>query len=423
MITVDEHLARVLAAVELLPAVELPLVEAHGLCLAAPAASLEAVPPWENSAMDGYAVRHADVETAGPDSPVTLRVVADVPAGSGADPAVAAGEAARIMTGAPMPTDADTVVPVELTDGGTDSVTVTETPGEGRHVRGAAEDKAPGDPVAPAGVPAGAEVLSALASTGHRSATVRRRPRLAVISTGSELVDPGTPLRRGQIPDSNSLLLSGLALESGAEVTARLRVGDDAGQLEEAIAGCAAESDLIVLTGGVSVGAYDPVKELFSGGDEIRFDRVAMQPGKPQGFGRLASGPLLFGLPGNPVSSWVSFHVFVRPALRAMQGFDEVAPEPVPATVAAPWQGPVDRAQYLPAVITVAADGRAVVPAARGGSGSHLVGSLGEANGYAIVPVGTERVEPGERVRTVVTAAAGLGRTAAAAPEGAESAP
>lgn len=399
LITVEEHRARVLAAAAPLPVESVPLAAAHGLCLAEPIAAREPVPPWRNSAMDGYAVRHADLA---PGLPAELRVVADLPAGSGLDPALGPGEAARIMTGAPLPTDADTVVPIELTDRGTETVRIESDPGPGRHVREAGEDKAPGDPVAPAGAVATPEVISALASTGHGAVPARRRPRLAVIATGSELVEPGRPLERGRIPDSNSLLVAGLAREAGAEVAAALRVGDDAGELERAVAGCAA-ADLVVLTGGVSVGAHDPVKELFSGGDEVRFDRVSMQPGKPQAFGRLAAGPLLFGLPGNPVSAWVSFHVFVEPALRAMQGRSPVVPEPVPAVARSPWRARTERDQYLPAVIADGPEGRTVAPAAAGGSGSHLVGSLAGANGYAIVPAGAGRVAAGDVVATVRT--------------------
>jgi len=403
LIEVGEHLGRILAATPLFPAETVPLAAARGLCLAEPATARVPVPPWTNSAMDGYAVRFDDVQAAGDGGAVRLRVVADLPAGTSLRPRVGPGEAARIMTGAPVPPGSDAVVPVELTDGGTGTVTVTSSPGEKRHIRHAGEDREPGDPVAESGVKITAELISSLASSGYGEVAVRRRPRIAVIATGDELVEPGTELAYGQIPDSNSLLVAGLAGEADTEVTSVSRCGDAEGDLERAVAACAGKADLIIMTGGVSVGAFDPVKALFEGGDEVRFDRVAMQPGKPQAFGKLGSGPLVFGLPGNPVSVWVSFHVFVRPCLRAMQGYSGVTARPVPARVTAGWRGTGARTQYLPAVITSRGGGRTVAPAARGGSGSHLVASLARANGYAIVPAGEGPVAAGDTVATVRT--------------------
>lgn len=417
MITVAEHLGRVMAETVPLRVERMPLAKVRGLCLAEPLTALQPVPPWDNSAMDGYAVRAADLAGAGPESPVSLRVVADLPAGTSLRPAIGAGEAARIMTGAPVPPDADAVIPVELTDGGTGTVRITAAPGEKRHIRRAGEDKRAGDPVANAGDPATPETISALASVGYGEVPVRRRPLMAVISTGDELVEPGSDAGYGRIPDSNSLLVSGIARDAGAVVEFVERVGDSEGELERALDRCAGRADLIVLTGGVSVGAYDPVKALFSDGSEVRFDRVSMQPGKPQGFGRLAAGPLLFGLPGNPVSAWVSFHVFVTPCLRTMQGFRETLAPAVPALALTGWRGRDERDQYLPAVIGHDATGcRTVAPAAAGGSGSHLVGSLARANGYAIVPAGEKPVEPGDLVETVVTAPAGPRLAAEPAP-------
>ncbi|MCO5315161.1 MAG: molybdopterin molybdotransferase MoeA [Solirubrobacterales bacterium] len=426
MITVEEHLDRVLAATSPLPTETVALSGAGGLCLAEDTTAICAVPPWTNSAMDGYAVRFTDVAAASAEDPVELTVVADLPAGSDLRPSIGPGQAARIMTGAPVPPDADAVVPVELTDGGVRKVTVNASPGERRHIRKAGEDRQPGDPVVPGGTVAGPEVISSLASTGHREILVHRRPRVAVIATGDELVDPGSELRYGRIPDSNSLLIAGLARESGAEVTAVQRVGDTGAELASAIERCLS-ADLVVLSGGVSVGAHDPVKALFAGGNEVRFDRVAMQPGKPQAFGRLAAGPLLFGLPGNPVSVWVSFHVFVRPCLRKLRGLRESQNRPLPARALTGWRVPEGRAQYLPAVIGTDADRRTVAPAASGGSGSHLVASLAAANGFAIVPPRSGPVETGDVVATVLTGpepatvGAGPDRTAAKPRPGGES--
>ncbi len=399
MITVDEHLERILGLTDRLGSETVALAEARGRCLAEPVLAAVPVPPWTNSAMDGYAVRHEDVAGAGESSPIALRVVADLPAGSGSDPALGPGEAARIMTGAPVPGAADTVVPQEQTDGGADRVLIHAAPEKGRHVRHAGEDRALGALVAAAGTGLDPESLAAIASAGVGELRVSRRPRVGVVSTGDELVDPGEELDRGQIPDSNALLISFLAEDAGAEVSSG-HAGDGPGELAAEIERQTTECDVLVMTGGVSVGAFDPVKALFEGGDSVRFDQVAMQPGKPQAAGRLSGGPLVFGLPGNPVSAWVSFQMFVRPALRKMQGFTELLPEPVPARASESWNTPRGRMQVIPVRIR---DGerREVLPAAAGGSGSHLVASLADADGYALVEAGVEAVEPGDLVRTV----------------------
>ena len=409
MIEVEVQLARVLAESRPLGSETVPLAAAHGRIIAETVASRYALPPWTNSAMDGYAVRSEDVASATPETPVLLDVVADLPAGTSTDPALSAGQSARIMTGAPVPADADAIVPVEATDGGEQHVTITAPAAPGVHIRSAGEDRQPGDALVSAGSRAGAEVLSALASAGYGSIAVARRPRVAVIATGSELVAPGEPLNRGQIPDSNSLLISSLAVEHGAEIVDVVRVSDEVAELESALRALAGRCDVIVLTGGVSMGAYDPVKELLSPGGQVSFAKVAMQPGKPQGFGRLAEpwvqadqlGPLVFGLPGNPVSAWVSFLVFVRPCLRALQAAATVEDPKLSARADVGWRTPPGRRQYLPARIRTTDAGVTVSPAAARGSGSHLVGSLADANGYAIVDASIERVQAGDVVQVV----------------------
>lgn len=410
LVPVTDHLARILAITPRLPHEQVPLAAAAGRYLAADISGRVPVPPWDNSAMDGYAVRHQDVAQATPDTPVTLDVVADLPAGSTLDPTLAPGQAARIMTGAALPTCADTVVRLEDTDrteslaplAGT--VTVLHAPTPGMHVRRAGEDRRVGDLVVHAGTVAQPGVLSALASAGHGTVQVTRAPRVAVIVTGSELVPAGAPLARGQIPDSNSLLIAGLIGDAGGQVVATDRVPDDAGVLADVLArvdGC----DAVIVTGGVSAGAFDPVKQLFTGSAEVTFTTVAMQPGKPQAFGRLPGGALLFGLPGNPVAVWVSYHAFVRPALLTMQGAEDAAvcPVPLPARAGTGWTTPAGRTQYLPARITAEPAGWVVHPVSRQGSASHLVASLAAANGYAIVPTGQAAVHKGDLVDTVVT--------------------
>lgn len=397
--TVEEQLALVLAAVQTRPAVTRPLADAIGLTLSEPARAQNPVPVFDNSAMDGFAVRFVDVAAASDEHPAVLRVVADVPAGSAEDPPLARGTAARIMTGAPVPTAADTVVPFEDTAGGlADSlgeIRVVRAPrAEGAHVRREGEDAAVGAVVLEPGTLLGARQLAALASVGIARVAVAPRPRVAIVSTGAELVPPGEPLRRGQIPESNGLLLAGLVAEAGAEVVFLEVVGDEEAGPAEAVARATALGlDAVIFSGGVSAGAYEPVRQGLS--EAMEFVKVAMQPGKPQGFGVTAEGMLLFGLPGNPVSVAVSFEVLVRPALLRMQGRNDVHRPLQRLAAGTGWRTPPGRRQYLPAVID--ADGR-VHPATRGGSGSHLAVGLGAATAYAVVAAETDQVEVGDLI-------------------------
>ena len=390
MIDVADHLAAVLGAVRPLEPEQRDVAKARGRVLRHPVLARVDVPGFDSSAMDGFAVREVD-------GPATLRVIADLPAGTAEDPRMDAGDAARIMTGAPVPTDATAVVPFEDTArglaGGLADVTVVTAPrGPGAHIRRRGSDVREGELVVAEGVRLTAARLGAIAAAGVGTVSVSRAPRVAVVSTGSELRPAGEPLRRGQIPESNSVLLAGLAEESGAEIVLRTSVGDEGdGPRAAIVAAEAAGADVVVFSGGVSAGAYEVVKNTL--GDLMRFDRVRMQPGKPQGFGCTPSGTLLFGLPGNPVSAAVSFELFVRPALRALEGDAELGRETVRVALAAGRRARPERVQYVPVRLDRSDPARwTASPTAHGTRG------LGDADGLAVIPPSERDLEIGDLV-------------------------
>lgn len=408
MRSVEEHLAGILASVRSLPAHPCATSDAAGLTLHDDVHAAIDIPAFDNSAMDGFAVRFDDVSRATATQPVDLRVIGDLPAGSADDPPIQPGEGVRIMTGAPLPTDADTVVPFESTRGGlADSLSTTSivvAPRDrGAHVRCAGEDVRAGDRLVSAGVRLGPFQLAAIAAAGVATVVVSRRPRVAVIATGSELVAAGTPLRRGQIPESNGTLLAGMARAADAEVIGLETVDDEGPALQNAIARLidrADAADAIIFSGGVSAGAFEVVRNELAG--SMAFTSVAMQPGKPQGFGVLPGGTLLFGLPGNPVSAAVSCEVFVRPALLALQGRAVLDRPRLWVPAASGWRSPAGRRQYVPAVLHQDSDAQwRVGSATAGGSGSHLAGGLGHAHALAVVPADVEWVEAGDLIEVI----------------------
>ncbi|MEV3888687.1 molybdotransferase-like divisome protein Glp [Streptomyces griseoincarnatus] len=423
--SVDEHLDDILATVRPLDPIELHLLDAQGCVLVEDITVPVSLPPFDNSSMDGYAVRVADIAGASEEYPASLEVVGDVAAGA-ADPVhVGPGQAARIMTGAPLPPGAETVVPVEWTDGGlgegpaagmrarslapdgaTGQVAVYRPAPARAHVRAQGSDVRAGDRVLEAGTVLGPPQISLLAAVGRGTVRVRPRPRVVVLSTGSELVQPDEPLRHGQIYDSNSFALTAAARDAGAIAYRVGAVADDAETLRDTIEDQLVRADLMVTSGGVSVGAYDVVKEaLAHAGDEdepgsgVEFRRLAMQPGKPQGFGSIGPDhtPLL-ALPGNPVSSYVSFELFVRPAIRTLMGLQDVHRPRVRAELRAEkaLTSPKGRRQFLRGRY---ADG-VVTPV--GGAGSHLVAALAQANALVVVPEDVEDVAPGTEVEVVL---------------------
>ena len=319
MRSVEEHRRVVAGLINPRPPVSLPLADALGLVLADDVVAPLSLPGFDNSAMDGYAVLATDVAPAGENTPVRLPVAEDIPAGRTDIPTLAAGTAHRIMTGAPLPAGATAVVPVEATDGATDTVTIRSAPREGQHVRRAGEDVTAGTTVLRAGQVVTPATLGLAAALGLGELTVVPRQRVLVVSTGTELVGPGVPLQPGQIYESNGVMLAAAVRDAGAEVAASPMTGDDVDAFRETLRGHVADADLILTTGGVSAGAYEVVKDALGGSGDVEFVKVAMQPGMPQGAGRLDGVPVVT-LPGNPVSALVSFEVFVRPALRAAMG-------------------------------------------------------------------------------------------------------
>ena len=424
--TVAEQLAVILADLKPLVPVRVSLDAARGLVLAEDVLSATDTPPFDNSAMDGYAVIRADLLGASAQNPISLPVVADLAAGTAENPHLMPGQVARIMTGAPIPDGADAVVPIEDTDQATDRVTIVRAPTAAAHVRRAGEDAHAGDRVLGAGSVLWPTRVAAAASAGTSSVLVHPAPRVAVISTGSELVTPGSPTRRGQIPDSNSFLLAAAVTEAGGVAIRVGAVPDDDDTLRALLTDLAGTVDVIVLSGGVSVGAYDVVKAVLQPLGTVHFGPVKMQPGKPQGFGRWPAtenvpGPLIFALPGNPVSAYVSFEVFVRPALRCLLGHPELHRRTITATVADGWNSPPGRAQYMPVIVTHRTDSGTetgtdtgtdgtrdgthieVRPASRGGSGSHLVAGLAQATGLAIVSEDTTHVRGGDLITVMLS--------------------
>ena len=318
MRSVEEHQRVVAELIAARRPVRVGLAEAVGRVLAEDVAAPLSLPVFDNSAMDGYAVRAEDVAGADDRSPVTLPVAEDIPAGRTDPLTLAPGTAHRIMTGAPLPAGATAVVPVELTDGGTETVEIRTTPKAGQHLRHAGEDVTAGTTVLRAGQLLTPAALGLAAALGLGSLTVLPRQRVLVMSTGSELVSAGTELKPGQIYESNAIMLAAAVREAGGEVVAAPTSSDDVAQFSTVLDGYAGQADLIITSGGVSAGAYEVVKDAFGGG-AVDFVKVAMQPCMPQGAGRISGTPIVT-LPGNPVSALVSFEVFLRPALRAAMG-------------------------------------------------------------------------------------------------------
>lgn len=425
VLAIPEHRALLEALVPLPAPLGLPLEECRGLIAASDARALVPVPAFTNSAMDGFALRSADL-VPNASGGLDLPVAGDAPAGDERANVCAPGTAWRIMTGAPVPEGADTVVKVEWTDheagvcAAPARVRLHRLPSPGANVRLRGEGVGVGDLVVPAGSPLTAGALAAAASVGLDSLLVHPRPRVLVVATGAELVAPGDPLGPGRIHDSNGVMLAALAAEAGAEVVGTLVSDDDPDAFLDLLAD-APGADLVLTAGGVSQGAFEVVR--LAVGKNGRFHHVAQQPGGPQGLGTLPIGPAraptpAICLPGNPVSVFVSFHVYVAGLLARLAGRASLvagssAPTLLPGVSAASWRSPAGKTQFVPVRPVPAGDEDrdAPSPAASGaptpirvepvhllGSGSHLTGALALAEFLAVVGPERDAVAPGEPV-------------------------
>ena len=394
LLTVDEALERILARIRVLPSESLPLADALGAVLGEDVAAESDVPPFRNSAMDGYAVRGADVAQV----PARLRVVGEIAAGAAPSRAVAPGEAMRIMTGAPMPDGADAVVRVEDTDNRADVVTITVPTRPGTSVRAAGEDLRRGETILASGTTLRPAEIGVLATLGRTAVAVTKRPRVAVLSTGDELVELDAKLRPGQIRDANRYSLSAAVRLAGATPVGGGIVRDTAADLRGALGEAAAGADVIVTSGGVSVGDHDYVKPVVDELGTMDFWSIAIRPGRPLAFGEIDGRPI-FGLPGNPVSSLLGFELFVRPALLRMGGRRLLHRPRVTARCTEPIDTPPGlrffaRGVYDPETNSVRTTGP---------QGSGILRSMALANCFIDVPETTDHVSPGEAVVVILT--------------------
>lgn len=392
MIPVAGAIQIVLQQTSLLGTESVPIGEVLGRILGEDVIADSDLPPFDRAQMDGYAVRAVDVET----TPARLRIVGESAAGAGWHHEMKAGEAVRIMTGAPVPQGADSVQQVELTReaNGADTVEILESVQPGRSIVRQAAEITSGETVLRAGEEINAQAIATLASFGYAQVKVGRQPRVAVMATGSELVDVGRTPARDQIRDSNNYTIEAYAKLAGATVERVPLAGDDTELLKKQMAAALEHSDVLVTSGGVSMGVYDFTKTAFRElGAEIFFERVALKPGKPTVFGKIGD-KLIFGLPGNPVSVAVTFNLFARAALRAMQGATEKTLPEVTAVLARNVKASPDRDSYLPAVLLTGDDGRLLAEPLKWGGSSDFV-SFARANGLIIVPAGAS-ITPGD---------------------------
>jgi molybdopterin molybdotransferase len=396
---VEEARDAILGRIDPLAPIELHLQEAHGCVLAADVLAELDIPTFSSAGMDGFAVRGTDVAGASSENPVSLEVVGRAVVGQQPEVTVGTGEAVRIATGAPIPAGADSIVPIEQSVVDDQRVQVLKSFSAGAFVRPAGQDVKAGQVLVPQGRRISGPELGLLASSGHASVLVLPRPRVVVLSTGDELVEPSRPAPFGMVRDSNSYTLYGALRELGAVPYLAGIIRDDVDALRDEVLGLAARADCFISSGGVSVGERDVVKRAFFRRGEIDFYKVAMQPGMPQAFGIIEGTPY-FGLPGNPVSVFVSFEVFIRPALLKMMGRKDIFRPEIWAVLESDISGPKEKTQF--ARVRVWRERGEWRAASTGPSASNLLATVTKANGLAILPVGTETATAGSRVRVML---------------------
>jgi len=401
VISLAEHLEHVLGQISRNPEKQLSLGDAVGFVTTRDIVSSVDLPRFDNSAMDGYAVKADEIAEASEENPLSIKVNGDIPAGDTGSHVHVAGRAWRIMTGAPMPEGADAVVPVEDTDDRPRETLIRRAPKENAHIRRAGDDVRVGDTIVTAGTTIGAAQVAAIASAGVANVYVTAPVRVVVFSTGDELRGLDQPIMSGQIIDSNGPMLAAAVREAGYTPVHVGHLPDDEKTIKTEITRYLADADVIITTGGVSKGAYDAVKAVLTGEGSMEFPEVAMQPGKPQGFGVLGKRKVaVFTLPGNPVSALVSFEVFVKPALAVLSG-RQYRPVTHEALVLKGWKSPEGKIQYARVRIERDSTGAyAVRPA--GGPGSHLVGGLAMADALAITGEDVTEVSAGTTVEMIL---------------------
>ncbi len=404
LLSVEEAREKVLSQIHALAPLQLPLQEAYGCVLAEDVVAPSDIPDFASSAMDGFAVRSSDVAAATSEAPVELRIVGRALIGRRPESTVGGGEAVRIATGAPIPAGADCIVPIENCDVLGETVLILTGSPEGKHVRPSGEDVRAGQLLVASGRRLGPPELGLLATAGFPHPLVHPRPRVVVLSTGDELIPPAQVPEFGQIRDSNAYTIYGSLREAGAVPVMADIVRDDVEQLKETVLNHLVQADAFISSGGVSVGERDVVKAAFFRRGDLDFFKVAMQPGMPQGFGHIEGKPY-FGLPGNPVSVFVSFEVFIRPALMKMMGRKELFRPEVMARLESDVSGPREKTQFARVAVRRGADGWVATPT--GGRGSNLISTVARANGLAIIPPGVEIAPGGSEVRVMLFRATG----------------
>jgi len=399
LLSVDDAREKVLSQIHPLAPLQLPLTEAYGCVAAEDVVAERDLPEFASSAMDGFAVRSSDIAGATPLQPVELKIVGRALIGRRPDGTVGGGEAIRIATGAPIPAGADTIVPIENAELAGETVRMLEGPPPGRHIRPAGEDVKEGTVLVSAGKRLGAPELGLLANAGFPHPLVHPRPRVIVLSTGDELVPPTDAPSFGQVRDSNAYTIFAVLRDLGAMPVLAGIVKDDVEALRETVSNHLIQADAFVSSGGVSVGERDVVKAAFFKRGDLDFFKVAMQPGMPQGFGHIEGKPF-FGLPGNPVSVFVSLEVFIRPALLKMMGRSQLFRPEVTATLTDDVSGPRGKLQFARVLVERTEEGWSARPT--GGRGSNLISTVARANGLAMIPVGTETAPAGSPVKVMV---------------------